>query len=661
MQRTQPPSTSSPPLPPQPSPAPCRQQVPQWNIALADALLHTVREAPLGCELLMAALARVVADQKAAAASPSSAGQDGAGAGGHFHGQNPSRSDLSGGGGGGPAGASSSAGSADDATLGGCRSVMRMYHVGLQWALQCGSSDASMGSVVELADCVLTAVLQPLPPGGGPGPGTAGPSAGSSGHFAPAAGGTSPSLFIRGGGGSGIAGVGPGSVGSRLGAAGASSSVAGSGHLQHHSGLPPHPHHHGHHPHQQQASPFPFHSLASHNTPGGGGGAGADAAAAAADAAGGSLVAAQQLLAGRAAFDPDILACTPPELLVSLLQQCSQAEPGQPDGSGGAVAGGGGTATASGALRKGFLGRPGAATAGGEAGSGAGAAGALHTTSQQQQQVAASQPGSAAAGPWQDLWQVRGGRGGVWGGGDGDRTGGRGGGLLLYHVVCSGRLPCRASRPRQHCIMAASQASRQGCQPGYSQAARAACHIAEALPGLRLCAPRLCARRLASCHSANTTTPPKPTCTRTFTHLHAHARHTQDRRLALLLALMARCSLDPEAFSRYSLSHVIKAQLACHDLRCRYYAGAGVRGARAREGRRGQPSQTHRVVAAAGQAAPWPWPCLVRLCDPRCAAPCLALYTAQPGTRLPRPASLAPSRTASPTPPPRPTPAGLPC
>lgn len=47
----------------------------------------------------------------------------------------------------------------------------------------------------------------------------------------------------------------------------------------------------------------------------------------------------------------------------------------------------------------------------------------------------------------------------------------------------------------------------------------------------------------------------------------------QDRRLALLLALMSRCSLDPEAFARYSLSHVIKAQLACYDLRCRYYAG----------------------------------------------------------------------------------------
>eukprot|EP00198_Chlamydomonas_reinhardtii_P002370 XP_001691706.1 predicted protein [Chlamydomonas reinhardtii] len=47
----------------------------------------------------------------------------------------------------------------------------------------------------------------------------------------------------------------------------------------------------------------------------------------------------------------------------------------------------------------------------------------------------------------------------------------------------------------------------------------------------------------------------------------------QDRRLALLLLLMARCSLDPEAFAKYSLSHVIKAQLSCEDLRCRYYAG----------------------------------------------------------------------------------------
>ncbi|KAG2491343.1 hypothetical protein HYH03_010345 [Edaphochlamys debaryana] len=28
-----------------------------------------------------------------------------------------------------------------------------------------------------------------------------------------------------------------------------------------------------------------------------------------------------------------------------------------------------------------------------------------------------------------------------------------------------------------------------------------------------------------------------------------------------------------EAFARYSLSHVVRAQLACEDLRCRYYAG----------------------------------------------------------------------------------------
>lgn len=47
----------------------------------------------------------------------------------------------------------------------------------------------------------------------------------------------------------------------------------------------------------------------------------------------------------------------------------------------------------------------------------------------------------------------------------------------------------------------------------------------------------------------------------------------QDRRLAVMLALMARCALDPEAFALYNLSEVINKQLSCEDMRGRYYAG----------------------------------------------------------------------------------------
>lgn len=47
----------------------------------------------------------------------------------------------------------------------------------------------------------------------------------------------------------------------------------------------------------------------------------------------------------------------------------------------------------------------------------------------------------------------------------------------------------------------------------------------------------------------------------------------QDRRLAVMLALMARCALDPEAFAMYNLSEVIDKQLSGEDMRGRYYAG----------------------------------------------------------------------------------------
>lgn len=47
----------------------------------------------------------------------------------------------------------------------------------------------------------------------------------------------------------------------------------------------------------------------------------------------------------------------------------------------------------------------------------------------------------------------------------------------------------------------------------------------------------------------------------------------QDRRLALLLCLMARCALDAEIFGAHALAHVLRGHLACEDVRARYYAG----------------------------------------------------------------------------------------
>lgn len=60
---------------------------------------------------------------------------------------------------------------------------------------------------------------------------------------------------------------------------------------------------------------------------------------------------------------------------------------------------------------------------------------------------------------------------------------------------------------------------------------------------------------------------------------HRHARATfwndssLDRRLTLLLALMARCALDSDAFARHSLAHLMKDQLDSGDPRERYLAG----------------------------------------------------------------------------------------
>ena len=46
----------------------------------------------------------------------------------------------------------------------------------------------------------------------------------------------------------------------------------------------------------------------------------------------------------------------------------------------------------------------------------------------------------------------------------------------------------------------------------------------------------------------------------------------RDRCLALLLALMGRCHLDPGCFTKYSLAHVVRASLGSDDVRERYYS-----------------------------------------------------------------------------------------
>lgn len=49
-----------------------------------------------------------------------------------------------------------------------------------------------------------------------------------------------------------------------------------------------------------------------------------------------------------------------------------------------------------------------------------------------------------------------------------------------------------------------------------------------------------------------------------------------DRRLALLLALMACCALDPDAFSKYGLAHKVSNLMSSEDPRERYLAGEGL-------------------------------------------------------------------------------------
>ncbi len=375
-----------------------------------------VREAPLGCELLMAAISRVAADYKAMAASAAAAaaavvgGPDGAAAGGggpaaalspRMVGLAPGVAAAVAGGG------SAAAAAAEEA----CRQVMLLYDVGLQWMLQCGSAAARTRAVLELADCILVAAVQPegaaaQSGGGGPqGPGSAGNGSGvfdrsSAGHVAG-----------RSGGGRLIPGwhsgplphgpVTPQQQHQLSGLAASRSHHQLQASTQSSSALP--------HPHVQE--------------PGGG------------------MLVSQQLLAGLASFDSDALACTPPKLLVSLLQQLSQGPPqegspaadtpavGSTSQTGAAVGSGSSSGGVGGSMLRGFVGRPCpmgvAATALGPGAHGPGGAGgsghALRSSGStgfgpslgggagagDSHGTHGSVVWGSACGPWQDAWQDR--------------------------------------------------------------------------------------------------------------------------------------------------------------------------------------------------------------------------------------------------------------
>ncbi|GIL76440.1 hypothetical protein Vretifemale_6033 [Volvox reticuliferus] len=397
-----------------------------WNTALADALLHVVREAPQGCELLMKAITRTAADLKATTGPtselPGSMSPRLASASPH-----------------GPAAVATAAAAGvtgEEVTLVACRRVMWLYYVGLQWMLQCGSAEARMPTVVDLADVVLAGLLQPDPAVEALQAATAavGPS-GSAAAVAPA------NKPLNSG-----AAYGTG----RAAGGGTSSGGAGAPHSQFlPAGM------------QQGQQQHPF--VTGVQEPGGG------------------MLISQQLIAGLLAFDPDALACTPPELLVTLLQQCSQNLHDMGMRSGGAGSHAGGTEERDSAETV-------AARAGGQAGFRSMHRGFLGWPCAMEGMAATAARGT----------------------GDGTSNSGRPKATPLRNSGSSGGAGGGGG---------GGEATLSGAAVGPWQ------------------------------------------------------DDWQDRRLALLLLLIARCSLDPEAFAKYSLSHVIKAQLSCDDLRCRYYAG----------------------------------------------------------------------------------------
>ncbi|GLI64812.1 hypothetical protein VaNZ11_008219, partial [Volvox africanus] len=393
-----------------------------WNTALADALLHVVREAPQGCELLMKAITRTAADLKSATGPtsdlPGSMSPRLVAASPH-----------------GPAAAAAAGVTAEEVTLVACRRVMWLYYVGLQWMLQCGSAEARMPTVVDLADVVLAGLLQPDP--------AAEALQAASAVVGPSGSATAIATANK-----------PPSGGAAYGAGRAATGGTSSG---------------GGVPHSQLMATGMQQGQQQHPL------------AAAVQEPGGGMLISQQLIAGLLAFDPDALACTPPELLVTLLQQCSQnlhdmdvrsggtgshvGTPGERDSAETVAARAGGQAGFR-SMHRGFLGRP----------------------------CAMEGMGAPAAR----------------GTGDGANNSGR---------------------PKAMPLRANGSSVGAGGGGGGGEAALSGAAVGP------------------------------------------WQDDWQDRRLALLLLLIARCSLDPEAFAKYSLSHVIKAQLSCDDLRCRYYAG----------------------------------------------------------------------------------------
>lgn len=106
---------------------------PPWNVALHEALLHVVREARYGCDLLLAAVGRTIASHKAAGADAITA-------------------------------AAAVGNSIEDLITRSCRAVMTLYHMALQWMMQSGHAAANRSAITDLADMVLAALVQPVGP-----------------------------------------------------------------------------------------------------------------------------------------------------------------------------------------------------------------------------------------------------------------------------------------------------------------------------------------------------------------------------------------------------------------------------------------------------------------------------------------------------------------
>ncbi|MEW5300088.1 MAG: hypothetical protein WDW36_003044 [Sanguina aurantia] len=446
----------------------------QWECALSGALLLVVRDAPLGCELLLASMLRVVADLRVQFSSQ-----------GQF---------------------SSAA-----------HPVMSSYHLTLQWILMARESNSILPTILDLTDLVLTAMSEPYEPS------TPAP-------FNPRLSLLDPSSLTS------YATTVPNSLRASTQAA----NNIGSAHPDSNGAslafsLPPlHPAHdgmfttdsaygHAHHPpvpeHARSASgsaipshrskpALPAHLQAPHalSSPlslgrdgavrvGGRAAKQAPTAAAGAGCAG-STAAAQHistcLIEGTSAFSPEVVASTPPELLVLLLQQCSDST----------------SSLGYSTMSRGFNGRPCSFT---DTPSPAFPASHAQQTSTR---------GNAPGPPNHTDPHARG----------------------------SAQSPGHSSSSSK--LAAASQLAGSQVRGWSSGQSTVDVDMAAMMQAVG----------------------PQPA--RAGIYDGPWQDVYQDRRLAVMLALMARCALDPEAFALYNLSEVINKQLSCEDMRGRYYAAA---------------------------------------------------------------------------------------